>query len=218
MKVVNLLLSTFLVLGLIGSVIGQNATTVPTTTSETQVSYASQNDLVASSSDAYLNDTESSFTILKDDVEKEIEFSSDYVKQVKGYKVGHSGVSVIVWPRLANQPGADPTKDYQILTVHSADNTTALSAIKTELHSAAQIELFPNPATEYVKVTFTESLTGKLYLHDVDGKLIKQIELTDAEKSYRFDLDDVEAGTDMLLLTFSGAGISWVKKLIIQRD
>lgn len=249
MRVVNLLLSTFLAFGLLQMSQGQTYdlellnVSIPNTVVMGQMVPVS-GDIKNNGPDAFVADSgfitmnvhasytpvpdpyvvedESSFKVLisRIDPDSTIPFTGEFLADINNFRAGQSGISVIVWPRVAGGGGTDTDQQnhYYITTVRSVDSANILNSIDPQALLASQVGLYPNPAIDYVQVDLPEKMNGTLSLLTISGQTLKQIEVSPFEQSYRIDLKDVEGATGMYLLTFTGKGSSWTKKLMIQRD
>lgn len=249
MRVVNLLLSTFLAFGLLQITQGQTYdlellnVSIPNTVVTGQMVPVSgdiknngPDPFIAISGfitmnlhasdipliDPYAAEDESSFNILigRIDPDSTIPFTGEFLADAVNFKAGQSGISVIVWPRIAGGGGVDTDLEnhYYITTVRAIDSTSILNSIDPQALLASQVGLYPNPATDYVQVDLPEKMNGTLSLLTMSGQTLKQFEITPYQQSYRIDLKEAGGSAGIYLLTFSGKGNSWTKKLIIQRD
>lgn len=249
MRVVNLLLSTFLTLGMIQLIQGQTYdlellnVSIPNTVVSGQMVPVS-GDLKNNGPDPFVTDSgfitmsvhasyvplidpyaaeeESSFKVLisRIDPDSTIPFSGEFLADAQNFTAGHSGISVIVWPRVSEGGGIDTDLEnhYHITTVRSLDSASILNSIDPQMFLASQIGLYPNPATDYVQMDLPGKMNGTLSVLSMNGQTLQQVEISPFQQSYRIDLKDIEGSTGLYLLTFSGKGKSWTKKLIIQRD
>lgn len=249
MRVVNLLLSTFLAFGL--TILTQGQTydlellnvSIPNTVVMGQMVPVS-GDIKNNGPDAFIADSgfitmnvhasytpvpdpyvveeESSFKVLisRIDADSTIPFSGEFLADINNFRAGQSGISVIVWPRVGGGGGTDTDQEnhYYITTVRSVDSANVLNSIDPQALLASQIGLYPNPANGYVQLDLPEKMTGTLSLLTLSGQTLKQFEISPYQQSYRINLKDVKGSTGIYLLTFSGKGNSWTKKLMIQRD
>jgi len=249
MRVVNLLLSTFLAFGLLNFTQGQTYdlellnVSIPNTVVMGQMVPVSgdiknngPDPFIADSGfitmnvhasytpvpDPYVVEEESSFKVLvsRIDPDSTIPFSGEFLADITNFRAGQSGISVIVWPRVGGGGGTDTNQQnhYHITTVRSVDSANILNSIDPQVLLASQVGLYPNPAIDYVQVDLPEKMTGTLSLLTMKGQTLQQFEISPFQQSYRIDLKEVEGSAGIYLLTFSGKGKSWTKKLIIQRD
>ncbi len=249
MRIVNLLLTIVLILGMVSFSKGQTYdlellnVSIPNTVVVGQMVPVS-GDLKNNGPDAFLADSgfitmnvhasytpvpdpyvveeESSFKVLisRIDADSTIPFSGEFLADVTNFRAGQSGISVIVWPRLGNNEGSDSHLEnhYYITTVRSVDSSSILNSIDPQLLLASQVNLYPNPASDYLQIELPEEMEGTLSMLSMSGQTIEQIDIHSYQLSYRIDLKDFDGGSGIYLLTFSGKGKSWSKKLIIQKD
>ena len=88
------------------------------------------------------------------------------------------------------------------------DETLGIFQNKTE-----EMKVYPNPASDYVKVHFDGSESYTVRLLSLDGKTIKRFENVGSESNLK--LSDVQNGTYMLLS--EGKSSRAVSKILIQR-
>lgn len=78
------------------------------------------------------------------------------------------------------------------------------------------INIYPNPASEYFFINFTnfESKTHLISIYDIVGKLVKDIDYSNQEAEFKVNIEDIPNGVYFLTIKDDRKNI--VKKLIIQ--
>ena len=162
-------------------------------------------------------DTSFKIQLTKLEADSTISYSGQFFADIQNFRAGHSGIIVVVWPRLRAGEDTDVKNHYYVTQVTSIDSNNAVNtAIEEDL--VASIELYPNPAVDNVSVTLEDKATGTLSLISLSGQVIEEIAVTPHQLSYDFSLEELQIVSGMYLVSFEGEEGSWTKKLTINRN
>ena len=78
---------------------------------------------------------------------------------------------------------------------------------ETVIHKKDYLKLFPNPAGDYVIVYFNTielETTGKLLMHDINGKILRTIMLRNCQNQLTLNLGDIPNGVYIISLYVNG--------------
>jgi hypothetical protein len=105
------------------------------------------------------------------------------------------------------------TNYYRLLQVDLDGKTTDLGikSVKFNLQEVA-INAYPNPATDYINLSFEPGVFNTAILIDVNGKVMNTIKIASIQNIAKIDLSNVNAGT--YLVQLKGANAKTVKKVI----
>jgi hypothetical protein len=105
------------------------------------------------------------------------------------------------------------TNYYRLLQVDLDGKTTDLGvkSVKFNLQEVA-INAYPNPATDFVNLSFDPGVFDTAILVDVNGKVLSTLKIASVQNIARIDLSNVNSGTYLVQLI--GANAKTVKKVI----
>jgi hypothetical protein len=100
--------------------------------------------------------------------------------------------------------------------ISHSENAKTISEIEYEQPS---VEVFPNPAKDYVKITFFSDgeTTSTVQLIDINGRTVKTISqnFNDGDNEFNVDTQDLTSG--IYFLKFTTSDSSEMKRLVIQK-
>lgn len=169
--------------------------------------------------DTFNVEQDTSFKIQLTQIEADstISYSGEFFADIQNFRAGHSGIIVVVWPRLKPGQDTDVKNHYYITQVDAIDSANAVNtAVEDAL--AASVDVYPNPAVDIVSVTLPEAYTGTLSLVNLQGESITEIEVTRQQRSYAFSLEELQIASGVYMVSFEGNEGSWTKKLTVNRN
>ncbi len=113
--------------------------------------------------------------------------------------------------------GIDPTKvSVAFLAIHAASGQVLNAYISDTPNSTEflgsddiNLELFPSPASEYLNISYDLNKDAKITLYDLQGKLIKSVDVANNNGNYKMDVSELNAGNYMISVSTKEA--SYIK-------
>jgi hypothetical protein len=165
--------------------------------------------------DPYSAEQETSFKLMinRIDSDSTIPFTGEFLADVNNFQAGHSGITVIVWPRLGRGTDTDDKNHYYVTTTvqtvdsNSTDSTVnTLNSIDPQALLASRVRVYPNPArkNQRVSIELPESMEGSLSLVSLDGKVLGTWKVSPGQMRYSLSLAEVNATDGFYLIQFNG--------------
>lgn len=85
-----------------------------------------------------------------------------------------------------------------------ASFTAVADVVATDIQetSSMQIEIFPNPASDFINLKLEEvNINGKINILDMNGKLMKSVDVQSASETYKLDIGILPSGIYLLSFT-----------------
>jgi hypothetical protein len=89
-----------------------------------------------------------------------------------------------------------------LILTHGFQQDIWITAVEENLENLVKVTIFPNPASDNIKINFEEPLDGEVnvYLLDSQGKLVKTDVIENATTETEMNLQDIPAGVYYLKL------------------
>jgi hypothetical protein len=125
-----------------------------------------------------------------------------------------------------NWEGFDPDLEYRyaVETIYSegfsevtfSNSANGIALSTSDLESSISLSVFPNPAQDFVRISFGSDMVGmgSLTVMDIEGRVINQNIQVPAGEIIEFELGDYASG--IYLLNFNFDGFVLTKKLVVE--
>ncbi|MFD1628887.1 choice-of-anchor Q domain-containing protein [Pseudopedobacter beijingensis] len=172
-----------------------------------------------------------SFTAKTDGDYAKLQWQTTNEKDNKGFVIYRSGDNTL-FTQIGEIPGTyslQPTtynftdtnplngNNYYRLVEVDKDGTNTDLGVRTATFNfpLSTFNLYPNPATEYVNITFEAGRYTVIQLHNVQGQLLQIIELQANQSELGISVTDLSGGIYTVILTGEGGQVA--KKLMVER-
>lgn len=127
------------------------------------------------------------------------------------FKMGYSGITVIVWPRVSD---ANPQNHYFIthnVSVIDPNVSTSLDPAGTPATS-----IYPNPASSALHIAIAEGVRGEAIFSDMRGRVLANLPLDGSSTRYTLPLQHMNLSPGIYLLRFRSGAMQWTRKVTVQ--